>query len=58
MILQASERAAATEGFSRVELAATAGGEPLYRACGYAPVSRFQSGPGDIVPMCLMAKAI
>jgi len=58
MILNASERAAAAEGFSRVELAATAGGEPLYLACGYVPVSRFQSGPGDIVPMCVMTKAI
>lgn len=58
MILQANERAAAAEGFSRVELAATAGGEPLYRACGYAPVSRFQTGPGDVVPMCLMSKTI
>jgi GNAT superfamily N-acetyltransferase len=58
MILQASERAAAAEGFSRVELAATAGGEPLYRVCGYVPVSRFQSGPGDIVPLCLMSKSL
>jgi GNAT superfamily N-acetyltransferase len=58
MILDTSERAAAAEGFTRVELAATAGGEPLYRACGYTPLSRFQSGPGDIVPMCLMSKAL
>ena len=58
MILNASERAAASEGFSRVELAATAGGEPLYVACGYAPISRFQSGPDDLVPMCLMGKTI
>jgi len=58
LILDASERAAAAEGFSRVELAATAGGEPLYRACGYVAVSRFQSGPGDIVPMCMMTKDI
>jgi len=58
MILDASERAASAEGFTRVELAATAGGEPLYLACGYASVSRFQSGPGDIVPMCLMSKTL
>jgi GNAT superfamily N-acetyltransferase len=58
MILAASERAAAAEGFSRVELAATAGGEPLYRTCGYEVVSRFRSGPGDLVPMCVMTKAI
>lgn len=58
MILEASERAAAAEGFTRVELAATAGGEPLYRVCGYMPVSRFQSGPGDIVPLCVMSKSL
>jgi GNAT superfamily N-acetyltransferase len=58
MILDASERAAAAEGFTRVELAATAGGEPLYRACGYAEMFRFQSGPGDLVPMCMMTKNI
>ncbi len=58
MILAQSERAAAAEGFSRVELAATAGGEPLYRACGYSEISRFTAGPGDLVPMSLMTKAI
>jgi GNAT superfamily N-acetyltransferase len=58
MILAASERAAAAEGFSRIELAATAGGEPLYLACGYAVASRFRSGAGDLVPMCLMVKQI
>jgi GNAT superfamily N-acetyltransferase len=58
MILEASERAAAAEGFSRVELAATAGGEPLYRACGYAELSRFQTGPGDRVPLTIMSKDI
>jgi len=34
------------------------GGEPLYCACGYVPVSRFQSGLGDVVPMCLMTKVL
>ena len=58
MILNACERAAAGEGFSRVELAATAGGEPLYRACGYTEISRFQTGPGGLVPIAVMGKAI
>jgi GNAT superfamily N-acetyltransferase len=58
MILEASERAAAAEGFSRVELAATAGGEPLYRACGYVEVSRIKTGPGDLVPLTIMTKDI
>jgi GNAT superfamily N-acetyltransferase len=58
MILDASESAAAAEGFARVELAATAGGEPLYRACGYTEVSRFRAGPGDLVPMTIMTKTI
>ena len=58
MILNACERAATAEGFSRVELAATAGGEPLYRACGYIEVSRFQTGPNDLVPITVMIKAI
>src|SRR5258705_7063896 len=35
LILKLCETAAAREGFSRVELAATLAGEPLYRACGY-----------------------
>jgi GNAT superfamily N-acetyltransferase len=58
MILAACEEAAKADGFSRVELAATAGGEPLYTACGYAPVSRFRAGPDDLVPLCIMTKAV
>ena len=58
MILNVCERAATAEGFSRVELAATAGGEPLYRACDYIEVSRFKTGPNDLVPITVMIKAI
>ena len=58
MILEASERAAAAAGFCRVELGATAGGEPLYRACGYREISRIKTGPGDLVPITIMTKDI
>lgn len=58
MILAACEQAAKAEGFARVELAATAAGEPLYVACGYKPVNRFRSGPDNLVPLVLMTKAV
>jgi GNAT superfamily N-acetyltransferase len=58
MILAACEEAAKADDFSRVELAATAGGEPLYTACGYVPVSRFHAGPGDLVPLTIMSKGL
>jgi GNAT superfamily N-acetyltransferase len=58
MILKAGERAAAAEGFRRVELGATAGGAPLYRACGYVELSRLQTGPDDLVPITVMTKNI
>jgi GNAT superfamily N-acetyltransferase len=59
-ILAASEAAARTEGFSRVELMATLSGEPLYRACGYVQVERTQSPPvnGVPVPLVLMSKPL
>jgi GNAT superfamily N-acetyltransferase len=59
MILAAGEAAARAEGFARVELVATLAGEPLYRACGYAPVERFTDNNGAVpVPMVLMTKAL
>ena len=39
-ILAASEAAARTAGFGRLELLATLPGEPLYAACGYAVIER------------------
>jgi GNAT superfamily N-acetyltransferase len=59
-ILEACERAAAAEGFRRLELVATLPGEPLYRACGYLavePVDIPTSG-GVVVPAVLMGKDI
>jgi GNAT superfamily N-acetyltransferase len=40
-ILRACEQAAIAAGFSRFELVATRGGEPLYHALGYRAVERF-----------------
>lgn len=58
-ILQACEAAAAAEGFTRLELAATLAGEPLYRACGFEPIERFvDTRPGRPVPLVRMGKAI
>ncbi len=49
MILEASERAAAAEGFSRVELAATAGGEP---SIALADMSRFRGSKRGRAILC------
>src|ERR1700761_1339196 len=37
-IIELCEAAARAEGFTRAELGATAGGEPLYIACGYEEI--------------------
>ena len=60
MILDLCETAAAREGFTRVELAATMAGLPLYRACGYHDIEAFESDTpqGVKVPMVRMGKAI
>jgi GNAT superfamily N-acetyltransferase len=59
-ILQLCEKAARAEGFSRTELGATAGGEPLYRACGYTEIERMDvATPGDVtVPITRMGKQL
>src|SRR4030095_7271480 len=41
LILELSEAAAAAQGFRSLELVATVAGEPLYLACGYVLVERF-----------------
>ena len=41
-ILAASESAIVGAGFSRIELVATLAGEPLYLACGYSEVERYE----------------
>jgi GNAT superfamily N-acetyltransferase len=59
-ILNLCESAAREEGFGRAELGATAGGEPLYRACGYREIERMEvPTPGGItVPITRMGKAL
>lgn len=59
-ILALCETAARDAGFVRAELGATAGGEPLYRACGYTEIERIDvPTPGGIaVPITRMGKAL
>lgn len=59
-ILDACEAAARAENFTRTELAATLAGEPLYRACGYAPIEHFTAAAsnGAIIPLIRMGKAL
>ncbi|HJW42650.1 MAG TPA: GNAT family N-acetyltransferase [Rhizomicrobium sp.] len=60
LVLGLCEGAARREGFTRVELAATMAGVPLYRACGYGDIEAFEtdtpSGVG--VPLIRMGKRI
>ena len=59
LILRAAEGAARDEGFTRVELVATLSGEPLYRACGYQPLERFEDDRGGVpVPLVRMTKQL
>ena len=58
LILSICEGAARDAGFGRAEMMATLAGEPLYRACGYAPIERIET-PGDTpVPMVRMGKSL
>jgi GNAT superfamily N-acetyltransferase len=57
-ILDAAEAAARSEGFKAVELAATMGGLPLYRASGYVEVEAFTDASGGVpVPLVRMRKS-
>jgi GNAT superfamily N-acetyltransferase len=60
LVLDACEAAAAAEGFSRCELAATLAGEPLYKACGYRQIERFMAATpqGVAVPLVRMGKLL
>jgi GNAT superfamily N-acetyltransferase len=60
MVLDACEAAARAEGFSRVEMAATVGGVPLYRACGYHDIEPFEAvtSTGYRVPLVRMEKGL
>jgi GNAT superfamily N-acetyltransferase len=59
-ILELCEAAARAEGFTRAELGATKGGEPLYRACGYREIERLEvPTPGGVtVPITRMGKPL
>ncbi len=60
LILDLCEAAAIKEGFTRLELMATLGGEPLYRATGYVEIERTTAPPigGVAVPLVLMGKRL
>ena len=59
-ILGLCEAAAKAAGFSRVELAGTLAGEPLYRACGYTALEHFHADTpqGLRIPLIRMGKAL
>lgn len=59
-ILELCEAAARAEGFACAELGATAGGEPLYIACGYREIERLEvpTPNGVTVPITRMGKAL
>lgn len=59
-ILALCEDAARGEGFGRAELGATAGGEPLYLACGYSVIERMDvpTPHGVSVPIARMGKSL
>jgi GNAT superfamily N-acetyltransferase len=60
LVLGTCEAAAAAEGFTVCELAATLGGEPLYAACGYAPIEAFDAptSQGLRIPLIRMRKSL
>lgn len=59
LILDLCEAAARAEGYDRVELVATMGGEPLYLAAGYHEIERFEDDRGGVpVPLARMGKSI
>ena len=59
LVLGTCEAAARAEGFKTFELAATMGGEPLYRACGYDEIEPFTAmTSGGVVPLIRMGKGL
>lgn len=60
LILGLCEDAARAAGFARAEMMATLAGEPLYHACGYAPIERVakMSAGGPPVPGVRMGKSL
>jgi len=60
LVLRLCETAAREAGFARAEMMATLAGEPLYLACGYAPIERVAalSMEGRPVPGVRMGKSL
>jgi GNAT superfamily N-acetyltransferase len=59
LILSLCETAAASEGFTRLELVSTLAGEPLYSAYGFRPLERLEDATGGApVPIVRMEKPI
>lgn len=59
VILEASEAAASSAGFHKLEMAATLAGEPFYLKCGYEVESRWVDQNGEVdIPLLTMVKSI
>ena len=59
LILSLCETAAASEGFTRLELMSTLSGEPLYTAYGFRPLERVLDATGGApVPLVRMEKPV
>jgi GNAT superfamily N-acetyltransferase len=59
LILSLCEAAAASEGFTRLELMSTLSGEPLYTAYGFRPLERLVDATGGApVPLIRMDKPV
>ena len=59
MIIEAGEKAAKSEGFTALEMAATMAGVPFYKRCGYTIESEWEDTNGPVpVPLCTMVKTI
>ena len=59
LILTLCERAAAVEGFSRLELMSTMSGQPLYTQYGFVPVEHVEDERGgEAVPLVRMEKPV
>ena len=59
LVLSLCEKAAAAEGFKRLELVGTLSGEPLYTAYGFAPIERIDVSVSDVsVPAVRMEKEV
>ena len=59
LILSLCEAAAASEGFTRLELMSTLSGEPLYTAYGFRPLERLTDATGGApVPLVRMEKPV